>query len=123
MHPFLPRIAIALSVFSFLDSSAVAQLVIRQGIDPLSGAKLARALAHSRLSVVDLPDLQVVDGGVNTGVTGASTASAGGTTCITNIGASPTPANSSGFRFGPGGAADSQSRTILIRGDIFNVCK
>ena len=99
---------------------AKAQLELRYGLDPAGAARTVKAEAKSRLAVID-PNFTVVDGGTNIGQTITPSTSLIGKTCVTNIGVTPAPVST--FRFGPGGTADSQSQTVVVRGDVINICR
>lgn len=120
--------AIWISVFAVTLGSGVmphaqaaGNITTSTGMPPEVAAKFARTMARNRLAALAgtgtsvLPDGTVVSNG------GGVASPGGSTNCITNIGTPQQPAVGSGLAFGPTGA--TQNSTIIISGDIFNVCK
>jgi hypothetical protein len=112
--------AVTLGTLMSTAAFAAGNITPSAGIPPDVAAKFAKNMARNRLSVLTGSDLTTLsDGTVINNVPGAG--ATGARNCITNIGAQQQPGFGSGLRFGPTGAG--QDNTIIIRGDIINVCQ
>lgn len=115
------RALIALSVAAQLTAAqAAGNITPSAGMPPDVAAKFAKNMARNRLA-----ELSAATGGVLADGTVLNNGAAGlpgsSRNCVTNIGAAPPPAIGSGLTFGATGA--TQDNTIIISGDVFNVCR
>lgn len=117
------RLIVALSVGVWV-SLMQAGITERKEAPPATEASIAKALASQRVaSLMPLDDIRRASGQgggggldfgqINGGVGGKKT-------CVTNVGVTQAP--QTGSRFGPGSTVAGDQRTVVIKGDIINIC-
>jgi hypothetical protein len=103
---------------------AQAGITERKGPPPQTEASIAKALANQRtaslLPIDDILNRSAQGGGIDGFNQFVGPGAGGKKTCVTNVGVTQAP--QVGSRYGVGSTVAGDQRTVVIKGDIINVC-